>query len=580
MRTLIVLLTLFFSLPAHALELAPGATSVPGGDVRIPLADYTALLALLANQPNRAPAAYAIGKSNIVVQVRDIDERKTAIVNIQVQVETFEDEWVLVPLLPPGTALRGARVDGKPVQLVERPDGLSWSTAKAGTFKVQLVYSVDAQRTETGYVLPLAVPRAAATGLSLTVPETGVDLSVVPSADAQTVTGEGFTRVTASVPATPLIVVSWHTGSKVPFAISRAAYSGELRDDALVWTGDFEVEIFGGGRITLPVMPSSVTLSDVRVDGEEATVFENDGFFATVLQGRGRHRVEVAFEVPVVSGDGPPRASLQIPKIPVSRFDLVLPGRKAVTVNPGANVVTTELGEDTRATTFIPMSDRVTFSWSAAVPDDLRGQVRANASLYHAIHAEEGVLHAIGIVAYEITHGTTDLLELELPADAQVNRISAPAGGVSDWVVTGTDENGRQRIDIFLERPVSGEYLVEVSYERLLGGQDTAEAIAVPLLSARNVHRQRGMVALLSGPELSLEPVEEVGVTRVGENQLPSFVANLLTMAVAHTFKYIDAGPQLSVNTVAPERKQGRFDAQVHTLASLGDKKSWEDRRQ
>ncbi|MCZ6838781.1 MAG: hypothetical protein O7G13_05865 [Alphaproteobacteria bacterium] len=567
MRSLIVLLTLFFTLPAFAQNLAPA----PGGDVRIPLADYTALLALLANQPNRAPAAYAIGQSNVSVQVREIDERKTAIVNIQVQVETFEDEWVLVPLLPPGTALRSARVDGKPVQLVERPDGLSWSTAKAGTFNVQLVYSVDAQRTETGYVLPLAVPRAAATGLTLTVPETGVDLSVVPSADAQTVVGEGFTRITASVPATPLIVVSWHSGSQVPFAISRATYTGELREDALIWTGEFEVEIFSGGRITLPVMPSGVTLSDISVDGETATVFENDGFFATLLQGRGRHRVQVAFQVPVISGDGPPRASLRIPKIPVSRFDLVLPGRKAVTVNPGANVVTVEFGEDTRATAFIPVSDRVTFSWSAAVPDDLRGQVRANASLYHAFHAEEGVLHAIGIVAYEITHGTTDLLELELPADAQVNRISAPAGGVSDWVVTDSGENGRQRIDVFLERPVSGEYLLEISYERLLGGQDLVEAIALPLLSARNVHRQRGMVALLSGPELSLEPVEEVGVTRVGENQLPSFVANLLTMAVAHTFKYIDTGPQLSVNTVAPERKQGRFDARVDTLVSLGD---------
>jgi hypothetical protein len=567
MRYLIVLLTLIFALPAQAQAPAP----VPGGDVRIPLADYTARLAQLASQPNRAPADYAIGQSQVSVQVREIDERKTAMVNVQVQVETFEDEWVLVPLLPPGTALKSARVDGKPVQLVERPDGLSWSAAKAGTFKVQLVYSVDAQRTETGYVLPLAVPRAAATGLTLTVPETGIDLSVVPSADAQTVTGDNFTRITASVPATPLIVVSWHVGSQVPFAISRAAYAGELIEDALVWSGEFEVEVFGGGRITLPVMPSGVTLSDIRIDGEAATVFEADGFFATVLQGRGRHRVQVAFQVPVISGDGPPHASLQIPKIPVSRFDLVLPGRKTVSVNPGANVVTADQGEDTLATAFIPMSNDVTFAWSAAVPDDLRGQVRANASLYHAVHAEEGVLHAIGIVAYEITHGETDLLELELPADAQVNRISAPAGGVSDWVVTETDDNGRKRIDVFLERPVSGEFLLEIAYERLLGGQDVDEAIAVPLLSARNVHRQRGMVALLSGPELSLEPATEEGVTRVGENQLPPFVANLLTMAVAHTFKYIDTGPQLSVNTVAPERKQGRFDAQVDTLVSLGD---------
>ena len=69
------------------------------------------------------------------------------------------------------------------------------------------------------------------------------------------------------------------------------------------------------------------------------------------------------------------------------------------------------------------------------------------------------------------------------------------------------DQAGRKRIKVFLERHVSGEYLLELSYETLLGiGADTAEPIAVPLLSAGQVHRQRGMVALLSGTELALEP--------------------------------------------------------------------------
>ena len=134
MRYLIVLLTLIFALPAQAQEPAP----VPGGDVRIPLADYTALLAQLASQPNRAPADYAIGQSQVSVQVREIDDRKTAVVNVQVQVETFEDEWVLVPLLPPGTALKSAHVDGKPVQLVERPDGWAMSLGSKRTWTWRL----------------------------------------------------------------------------------------------------------------------------------------------------------------------------------------------------------------------------------------------------------------------------------------------------------------------------------------------------------------------------------------------------------------------------------------------------------
>jgi hypothetical protein len=42
-------------------------------------------------------------------------------------------------------------------------------------------------------------------------------------------------------------------------------------------------------------------------------------------------------------------------------------------------------------------------------------------------------------------------------------------------------------------------------------------------------------------------------------------------MTVAHTYKYSQLNPTLSVKPVEPERRQGKFDAQVDTLISLGD---------
>jgi len=568
MRFALALLALLFASPAAASETLPTS----GGEVRVPLTDYTAMLKQLSQDPRGAPAAYAIGQSSVTVDVSERDGRKSAAVGIAVQVEIFEDEWTLVPLLPSGAALRQATVDGRAAQLVEQGDGLSWSTSKAGIYELELLYDVDAQRYQSGEVLALPVPRAAATAFSLSFPETGVDLSVVPSADLEASVVDDRTLVTASVPATSTIIVTWRGAAARPFVISRAAYAGELHDSTLLWTGTFQVEVFGSSRITLPLMPSAVTLSDIRVDGEAATVLEEDGFFATLLQGRGEHEIEVEFQVPVTSKTGPPRASLQIPRIPVSRFDLVLPGSKQVKVAPGADVMTRDLEGATQTTAFIPMSDQVAFTWTEAVPEDLRGELRANASLYHAVHAEEGVLHARGTVVYEITHGETNRLTLEVPADAQVNRIWSPSGVVSDWVVAETDGEVRKRIDVFLERPMTGEVRLEVAYEKLLGfGSDSDEAIAVPLLSADKVHRQRGMVALLAGAELTLEPESEQGLSKVGENQLPAFIRDQISLTVAHTFKYVEALPKLEVKTVAPERKQGRFDAQIDTLVSLGD---------
>ncbi|MEM7226433.1 MAG: hypothetical protein AAF495_25900 [Pseudomonadota bacterium] len=569
MRILIVLLALFTALPAIASERQP---LPPSGDVRLPLAEYEKLLNQIAAKPRGAPADYALGRADVSVLVRDQDGRKSAEVEIALSAEIFEDQWTLVPLLPSGAALREATVDGQEVQLIVGPDGLSWATDRAGTAALRLIYSVDAERYPSGQVLPLPLPRAAASDFTLRFPEAGVDLSVVPSADLATTEENGGTLVTASLPATSLVVVSWRSGVARPYAVSRASYSGELRDAAIAWRGRFEVEVFAGGLVTLPVLPGGVTLSDIKVDGEAATVLEQEGAFATPIQGRGAHVVEVAFEVPVAVAGGPPHVAFRIPRVPVSRFELSLPGHKEVTVSPLADVVTERREETTLATGFLPLSEWVRFTWSEAIPEDLRAQLSANASLYHTILAEEGVMHVQGVVVYEITRGEAQQLALEIPADAQVNRITAPTGGLTDWVVGESDEAGRKTITLFLDRPIAGEFLLDISYEKLLGvGASEGQTILVPLLIARDVHRQRGMVALLSGADLTLVPEQAEALSEVGENQLPAFIRERIARTVAHTFKYIEPDPTLVVAAVAPERKQGRFDAQIDTLVSLGD---------
>jgi hypothetical protein len=553
---------------------AAAATKAPagGGEVSIPLGDYSKLLEQVRRVSRPAPAAYALGTAQVLVGVVDRDGRTTARVSVSLSIETFENEWTLVPVLPPGAALDGASVDGTAVQLVHGPDGLSWSTRKAGTYTMQLLYDVDARSFASGSTLPIPVPRAAATSLTLNYPGSGADLAIVPSTNLRATPKNGTTTYTAKIPTTSSILVSWRTESQRAHAMSRARYSGELEGDALVWNAEFDVEVFNGEQVELPLMPSTVTLGELRVDGELATVLEQDGKFITVIDGRGMHAVSVTFQVPVVAQNGPPRATLQIPKVPVSHFTLSLPGKKELTVSPRANVTSEERDDATVASVFVPMSETVTFSWVDAIPEEVRTRVRANATLYHALHAEEGVLHARGFVVYEISRGETNSLKLAIPKDAQVNRIVSPSGGVSDW--TESSESGKEHktISVFLDRAVKGNFTLNVSYERLLGGGARAmEPVEVPLLAAVEVHRQRGMVALLAGPELTLEPVTEERLARVGENQLPASVRNQLQMSVAHTYKYTEETPELVVKAVAPVRKQGKFDAQVDTLISIGE---------
>ena len=543
----------------------------PAGEVKVPLATYTALLEELAEESKPAPVAFAIGVSNVRINVSGRDPHDTAEVHVSFGLEVFENEWTLVPFLPAGVALTHASVNGQVVELVDRRGVLHWSTARAGRYQADLSYRVDAQTFETGHTLPVPVPSTIATRLRVVFPDTGIDLAVVPAINVVTEEHEGQTILTANVPATSAVMVSWRAATSRPYVMSRARYHGELTGNALSWRAQFDVELFDEETLVLPLMPSTVTLGDIRVDDERATVLEEDGRFATLLKGKGMHAVRVDFEVPVMTRDGPPQAIVLVPGVPVSHFELTLPGRKELVVSPRANINTTQTDTETVASVFVPMTEKVIFSWSDAIPDELQAQVRANASLFHVVHADEGVLHGRAVIVYEISRGETNQLDLTVPVNTQVNRIVAPSGGVSDWTEATTPGDAFKTVSVFLDRGIKGEFILDVAYEYLLGSTRAKEPFLVPVLTAVDVHRQRGMVALLAGPELALKPVEEQRVSRVGENQLSAFVRDQITMTVAHTYKYTEAEPLLRVQAVSPERRQGKFDAQVDTLVSIGE---------
>ena len=350
--------------------------------------------------------------------------------------------------------------------------------------------------------------------------------------------------------------------------MGRASYKGRLTGDAVTWSGEIVVEVFTDDTITLDLLPRSTTLREVRVDGRPAPIMVHGSSFATLVKGQGKHTVLVGFQVPVDRSSGPPKVAVTVPPVPVSRFELTLDGKKEVSVTPASNVENKVAGGVTRATVYVPMTSNVTFTWAEAVPDDIRAEVRANVGLYHLLHAEEGVLYVHALVLFDVTRGETSSVTLDVPPGVQVNRITSPSGAVADWRMGEAENGGTREVTVFLDRKVEGELLIEIYYDRSLA-QD--ELVPAPLLSASGVQRQRGMAALLSSKDLTLKPEDEGGATRVGENQLPAFVREEVELTVAHTFKYVGAAPSIVIAASEPERKQGRFDAQVDTLVSLGE---------
>jgi hypothetical protein len=555
-----------------ALPWAAADQVAPTGQVQIPLEVYTRLIET-ARDPSRtlrpAPAGYAFGNARVTLSVQGASGRASGEARVDLAIDVLEDQWVLVPVLPPGTPVDGATVTGVPVQLVAAPSGLCWATNKKGLYAMTLTYRVDAQRSPGGFALSLPVPQASAISLTATLPGTGLDVTVIPAAGTRVSPSGGVTRVEATVPMTSGVQVSWRTPSGRGHSISRAHYIGQLVGDAVVWTGELGVDVFSDETVTVPLLPRGVTLSTLAVDGKEAAVLVERDRFATPVKGIGAHRIKVGFETPVVHQDGPPRVELQVPQIPISRFDLTLPGKKDLKVTPAASVARRAGGGATVATVHVPLTDAVTLEWSEAVPEEIRAEVSANAEVYHAVHAHEAVLYLHARIHYHVSRGATNRIHLRVPPGVQVNRIDAAGSAVADWRIEPAPP-GRPRVaSIFLNRELTGELLLDVYYDRSLG--PLGEDLELPLLRAPDAQRQRGMVALLATSDLTLDPKDETAGTRVGENQLPAFVRETIDKTVAHTFKYVEEPPRFVVRARTPDPVVGKFDAQIDTLVSLGE---------
>jgi len=316
-------------------------------------------------------------------------------------------------------------------------------------------------------------------------------------------------------------------------------------------------------------MPSSGVLASVSIDGKSAAIFSRAENFVVLLQGKGTHTIQTRFSAAVEEQGGLATIKFATLKIPVSHFELSMPGQKEVRVSPNAVLGRQTAGGKTVVTVNMPMTQEVSFSWSNVLPNSRTNEAKLHATLYHFALPEEGVLSLRTVISYELLRGEVTTAEIEVPAGFEVTRVQAPGQTITDWRVA---KETSQTLYVTFQEPIKHDFMIDCTVERSLAKVGAPESRMTLLpLKAKNAARQRGIFALLAGKEVALSPLDDHAVMQVGENQIPAAIRSLVEQNVLHTFKYLDTNASLTVTPITPERKAGRFDAIVNSLFSLGD---------
>jgi len=541
-----------------------------GGEITLPLDVYRTLedrLRELEERVRLVPIEAAVTDASVTVDVRGADAVQ---VGATIGAEVMAEAQVAVPLLPAGTAIESATIDGQPLVLVTRGGDLVWVADRPGRRQIVLRYRVPRPHASAD-ALDLPLPPATVVTMMAMLPR-GASADVVPGEITSSSPAPDATTITAAIPRASWARLDWGSTRGARWLVTGADYAGTVNRDTVRWSARFDLELVhtrGDAAVAIPLAKADVAIVEAKLDGQAAVLEARGDELLVRVRGGGRHVVSLVFDTRISAGAGPTGTTLWTPRPPALGLALDLPGDKDLTVSPTGGVTRQRVGDRTRAQVHLPPTETIALTWSEALPEGAT-ELRANAEVFSVVRAADGVLAVTAHVLVEVTRGTTQSLVVALPQGVLVNAVRGP--GVSDWRSGEARADGTRPLTLHLDRDLATGARFEIDYELLVATADaTAAPSAVPLAVVEGMHRQRGLVALVRGDELEVQPAVVTALVPVGENQLPAWLRDQTQTKVTHTYKYAEAGGSLTVRLAPFVRESARFDATVDTLFSLAE---------
>ena len=250
-RLLLCSLGVLIASVAHAVAQAPA-----DGWVVLPVDDYRALRAKAFPAdplPPAPPVDATVTRVEYDLTVRDNTVAGTA----SLTVDVFKDGWVSIAI-PPGLLVSDARVDGRPVSLVEHPSPhVLLSKPGRVALTMQIVLPVHAAGNAESLVIPPA--RAATTELTVTMPRTGVDVTLANAWLASSAESGGGTRWVAHARGDEAVTFTWRRRLEDRRASQALKTRGSIT--SLVGVGDELTQVTAAVRVDV----LSGLLNDVTI---------------------------------------------------------------------------------------------------------------------------------------------------------------------------------------------------------------------------------------------------------------------------------------------------------------------------
>jgi hypothetical protein len=286
--------------------------------------------------------------------------------------------------------------------------------------------------------------------------------------------------------------------------LASAVFTGKVEGEVAVVDAVLQVESFKEGWAVLPL--GGQELSVAKAETGKATLRRGEAGMEALLPEKGKYELKLQTYSRLQRSTGRQSLTLALPKTPVSKLDLTIPGDgwEFTTDPPTAfSSVPSPDGHGTVVSVFFGDRDRMTLSWQK-----VGGESKLTPLLFADTQAKcelaPGALHTSLAVKYSILRAGVGEFELTIPQPHQV--LAVRGDNIKEWNMTD------QLLKVTLHAPARDQFALGLELEASL--EQLPASLAAPQVEARGVLRQSGNIEIRSSTELDPEVKDITGLAQ------------------------------------------------------------------
>lgn len=326
-------------------------------------------------------------------------------------------------------------------------------------------------------------------------------------------------------------------------ALASARYTGRVliedgRPHAATFKAKMHVDVLRKkGWARVPVLPATVALQSATIDGKEASVVIEEGYYTLVTDRHGAFDLNLEFAAAVTTAQG--RSSLAFDLAPsgATELELAVPAEQDLDFTVANARLTSDkvVGADRVVEATLPATGSLSVSWQVEIPEAAKQDARVYAEVYTLVGIGDGLLRTTTTVQDTILFAGVNTLRFSLPKDMTL--LDVTGSGIRDWnAKDGT-------LEVVLNYAAEGSYSLQLQLEKVVGekSQDLQAPVVVPL----GVERAKGWVGVEARGNLEVGAGEVKGATSVDVRSLPAAILGITDQPVLLGYKYLGAEPAI-----------------------------------